>query len=125
MKKVKTEEAVGLTLCHDITEVRDGFKGRAFRRGHIVTAEDIPHLLDLGKKHLYIWEENAGEIHEEDAAQHSVASKLAVPGFYRIRTREENLDAVFVTAMAFARSRALNDEGGTFGKQLRAGFGKK
>ena len=68
MKKVKTEDAVGLTLCHDITEVRDGFKGRAFRRGHVVTAEDIPHLLNLGKKHLYIWEENAGEIHEEDAA---------------------------------------------------------
>ena len=68
MKKIKTEDALGLTLCHDITEVRDGFKGRAFRRGHIVTAEDIPHLLDLGKKHLYIWEENAGEIHEEDAA---------------------------------------------------------
>ena len=68
MKKVKTEDAVGLALCHDITEVRDGFKGRAFKRGHIVTAEDIPHLLDLGKKHLYIWEENAGEIHEEDAA---------------------------------------------------------
>ena len=45
--------------------------------------------------------------------------------FYRIRTCEENLDAVFVTAMAFARSRALNDEGGTFGKQLRVGFGKK
>ena len=68
MKKIKTEDAVGLTLCHDITEVKDGFKGRAFRRGHVVTREDIPHLLDLGKKHLYIWEENAGEIHEEDAA---------------------------------------------------------
>lgn len=68
MKKIRTEDAVGLTLCHDITEVRDGFKGRAFQRGHVVTREDIPHLLDLGKKHLYIWEENAGEIHEEDAA---------------------------------------------------------
>lgn len=68
MKKVKTEDAVGLTLCHDITEVRDGFKGRAFQRGHVITAEDVPHLLNLGKKHIYIWEENAGEIHEEDAA---------------------------------------------------------
>ena len=68
MKKVKTEEAVGLTLCHDITEVRDGFQGRAFRRGHVITPEDVPHLLNLGKKHIYIWEENAGEIHEEDAA---------------------------------------------------------
>ncbi len=68
MKKIRTEDAVGLMLCHDITEVRDGFKGRAFQRGHIVTPEDIPHLLSLGKRHLYIWEENAGEIHEEDAA---------------------------------------------------------
>lgn len=68
MKKVKTEDAVGLTLCHDITEVRDGFKGRAFQRGHVITEADIPHLLNLGKRHIYIWEENAGEIHEEDAA---------------------------------------------------------
>ena len=68
MKKVKTQEAVGLTLCHDITAVRDGFKGRAFRRGHVITAEDVDKLLDLGKRHLYIWEEQAGEIHEEDAA---------------------------------------------------------
>ncbi len=68
MKKIKTEDAVGLTLCHDITEVRDGFKGRAFKRGQVIRREDIPHLLDLGKKHIYIWEENAGEIHEEDAA---------------------------------------------------------
>lgn len=68
MKKVKTEDAVGLTLCHDITEVRDGFKGRAFQRGHVIEEADIPHLLNLGKRHIYIWEENAGEIHEEDAA---------------------------------------------------------
>ena len=64
-------------------------------------------------------------VHEEDAEQHSVTSKVAFPGFYRIWTREVNLDAVFVTAMAFARSRALNDEGGTFGKQIRASLGRK
>ena len=63
--------------------------------------------------------------HDEDAEQHSVMNKLAVPGFYRIRTREEYLDAVFLTAMAFARSRALNSEGGTFGKQIRSSLGKK
>ena len=73
MKKVKTEDAVGLTLCHDITEVRDGFKGRAFSRGHVITREDVSHLLNLGKKHIYIWEENAGEIHEEDAARRLAA----------------------------------------------------
>ncbi len=54
-----------------------------------------------------------------------MTNKVVFPGFYRIRTREENLDAVFVTAMAFARSRALNDEGGTFGKQIRSALGKK
>lgn len=68
MKKVRTEDAVGMVLCHDITEVRDGFKGRAFQRDHVITQADVPHLLNLGKKHIYIWEENAGEIHEEDAA---------------------------------------------------------
>ncbi len=74
---------------------------------------------------IAVLESSSQYVHEEDAEQHSVASKLAVPGFYRIWTREENLDAVFLTAMAFARSRALNNEGGTFGKQLRSGFGKK
>jgi len=55
-------------LCHDITAMRDEFKGAAFKRGHIITEEDIEKLLDLGKKTVFIWEEHAGEIHEEDAA---------------------------------------------------------
>ena len=48
MKKIEVEKAVGMTLCHDITAMRDGFKGAAFRRGHVITEEDIPKLLDLG-----------------------------------------------------------------------------
>lgn len=68
MKKVNVEDAVGMTLCHDITAMRDGFKGAAFRRGHVIRPEDIPELLNLGKKHVFIWEENAGELHEEDCA---------------------------------------------------------
>ena len=68
MKKVNVEDAVGMTLCHDITAMRDGFKGAAFRRGHVIRPEDIPQLLNLGKKHVFIWEENAGELHEEDCA---------------------------------------------------------
>lgn len=58
-----------MTLCHDITAMVDGFKGAAFKRGHVITQEDIPKLLDIGKQHVFIWEENAGEIHEEDAAR--------------------------------------------------------
>ncbi len=68
MKKIRVEDAVGMTLCHDMTAMRDGFKGAAFKRGHVIKEEDIPALLDIGKKAVFVWEENAGEIHEEDAA---------------------------------------------------------
>ena len=33
MKKVRIEDAVGMTLCHDITAMYDGFKGALFKRG--------------------------------------------------------------------------------------------
>lgn len=68
MKKVSIEDAIGMELCHDITEMKDGFKGAAFKRGHIIREEDIPHLLDIGKRTIFVWESNAGEIHEEDCA---------------------------------------------------------
>ena len=68
MKKIRVEDAVGMALCHDITAMRDGFKGAAYKRGHVISQEDIPALLDLGKRTVFVWEENAGEIHEEDAA---------------------------------------------------------
>ncbi|MDO4566873.1 MAG: molybdopterin-binding protein [Oscillospiraceae bacterium] len=73
MKKIDVHEAVGLPLCHDITAMRDGFKGAAFKRGHIIAEEDIEKLLDLGKRTVFVWEEGAGEIHEEDAARRLAA----------------------------------------------------
>ncbi|MDO4174982.1 MAG: molybdopterin-binding protein [Eubacteriales bacterium] len=70
MKLVKTEDAVGMVLCHDMTEIIPGVKkGAAFRKGHIVTEEDIPHLLDIGKRHLYVWDLQDGYVHEDDAAR--------------------------------------------------------
>ena len=63
MKKIRTEDAVGLSLCHDITAVKPGFKGRAFKRGHIIREEDIPALLDLGKRTLFVWDEGCLFIH--------------------------------------------------------------
>lgn len=68
MKKIPVEQAIGMTLCHDITKMVDGFKGAAFRRGHVIREEDIEELLNIGKKTVFVWEENAGEIHEEDCA---------------------------------------------------------
>ena len=61
MKKVRVEDAIGMTLCHDLTEMKDGFKEAAFKRGHVITAEDIPHMLDIGKQNVFIWEENAAK----------------------------------------------------------------
>lgn len=73
MKKIKVEDAVGMELCHDITAMYDGFKGAAFKRGHVIREEDIPKLLDYGKRTVFVWEDNAGEIHEDDAARRMAA----------------------------------------------------
>ena len=73
MRKIRVEDAVGMKLCHDLTEMKDGFKGPAFKRGHVIREEDIPHMLNLGKRMVYIWEENAGEVHEEEAARRMAA----------------------------------------------------
>ena len=69
MKTIRTEEAAGHVLCHDITQiVRGETKGPAFRKGHIVQPEDIPVLLRLGKEHLYVLELGENMLHENDAA---------------------------------------------------------
>lgn len=69
MKKIKTVDAVGQVLCHDITQILPGeFKGRKFKKGHVVKEEDIPVLLSLGKDNLYVWEKQEGMMHENDGA---------------------------------------------------------
>lgn len=70
MKFIKTTEAVGHVLCHDLTQIiKDVSKDAAFRKGHIVTEEDIPILLSMGKENLYIWEKTEGMLHENEAAE--------------------------------------------------------
>ena len=70
MKLIKTEDAVGHVLCHDITQIIRGVtKDAVFRKGHIVTAEDIPVLLSVGKEHLYVWEKDDTMWHENEAAE--------------------------------------------------------
>ncbi|MDD6223262.1 MAG: molybdopterin-binding protein [Lachnospiraceae bacterium] len=70
MKLMKTEDAVGQVLCHDITQIIRGVsKGPVFRKGHIITEADIPVLLSVGKDHVYIWENDETKLHENDAAQ--------------------------------------------------------
>ena len=69
MKKINTIDAVGYVLSHDITEIIPGkFKGRAFKKGHVIRKEDIEKLLSLGKDHIYILELMEDDLHENDAA---------------------------------------------------------
>lgn len=70
MKIIKTEDAVGQVLCHDMTQIIPGkYKDARFRKGHIVTEEDIPILLSMGKENIYVWEMKEGILHENDAAE--------------------------------------------------------
>lgn len=70
MKLIKTEEAVGSVLCHDLTQIIKGVtKDAVFCKGHIVQPEDIPVLLSIGKEHLYVWEADENMLHENDAAR--------------------------------------------------------
>ena len=70
MKLIKTVDAEGAVLCHDITQIIRGVtKDAVFRKGHIVIKEDIPVLLSVGKDTLYVWEKEEGMLHEDDAAE--------------------------------------------------------
>ena len=70
MKLMKTTDAVGQVLCHDITQIiKDEKKGPVFRKGHIIREEDVPVLLSVGKDSVYIWENDENMLHENDAAE--------------------------------------------------------
>ncbi|MDO5142770.1 MAG: molybdopterin-binding protein [Eubacteriales bacterium] len=70
MKTVSTQAAVGMPLAHDLTQIIPGqYKGARFKKGHIVTEEDVPVLLSMGKEHLYVLELGADDVHEDEAGQ--------------------------------------------------------
>ena len=70
MKEIRTKDAVGHVLCHDVTQIIRGVtKDAVFRKGHVITEEDIPVLLSIGKDHLYVWENNGNMLHENEAAE--------------------------------------------------------
>ena len=84
--RIPVTEAVGTVLAHDITEIRQGeFKGRAFKKGHVIREEDVCHLQRLGKEHLFVLNIADDEIHEDDAA-YALAHALMGEG---VKIREE------------------------------------
>ncbi len=69
IKTVPVEKAVGMVLCHDVTQILPGkTKGPLFRKGRVITTEDVPRLLDIGKRNIYVFDLAEGYLHEDDAA---------------------------------------------------------
>ncbi len=109
MKLMRTQDAVGHVLCHDMTQIIPGqYKDARFRKGHVVREEDIPVLLSMGKENLYVWELIPGMVHENDAAhrlcalcenEHMVRGQVkegkleltaAIDGLFRVDARRLN-----------------------------------
>ncbi len=78
-------------------------------------AEGIAPSYDIRKdgEHLAYAENTSQYVHEEDAEQHKVASKIPNPMFFRIFTDEKNLDLLFTVLVAIARSGATDERGGS------------
>ena len=94
MKKIKTEDAVGLILCQDMTQIIPGVsKGPRFRKGHRVAEEDIPTLLSMGKEYLFVWEDDPNLIHENDFAE-AMYRGTAGPGMRPTEVKEGKIEAV-------------------------------
>lgn len=92
MKLIPVQEAVGQVLCHDMTQIIPGeFKGARFRKGHVVTEEDIPVLLSMGKENLYVWEMKPGILHENEAAERLCALCLG-DGMARSEVKEGKIE---------------------------------
>jgi molybdenum cofactor synthesis domain-containing protein len=87
-REVPVEQAVGMTLAHDLTKIVPGeFKGRIFAKGHVIQEEDIPVLLDIGKRHIFVLELTDDELHENDAAKR-MADALAGANVYQAPVHE-------------------------------------
>ena len=67
---ITLEEAIGKQLAHDLTQIdaKAGTKGARFRKGHVVSEEDLPTLRNMGRDNLSILEMEEGDVHENDAA---------------------------------------------------------
>ncbi|WP_442601863.1 molybdopterin-binding protein [Paenibacillus sp. KN14-4R] len=75
LREVKVEDAIGMRLSHDLTQIIPGqFKGRLFQKGHVIREEDIPALLSIGKEHIYVMDLAPGYVHEDDAARRLAAA---------------------------------------------------
>ena len=98
MKEVSVEKAIGTVLAHDLTQIIPGeYKGPKFKKGHVITEEDVPVLLSMGKKHLYVLEKDDTDVHENDAALR-IASKAAGNGIRLTEPNEGKIELIAETS---------------------------
>jgi len=98
MKEVAVEKAVGTVLAHDLTQIIPGeYKGARFKKGHVITEEDVPVMLSMGKKHLYVLEKDDTDVHENEAALR-IASKAAGNGIRLTEPNEGKIELIAETS---------------------------
>jgi hypothetical protein len=116
MKAIPVEAAVGSILSHDVTRiVVGGEKGPAFRRGHVIQAADVPTLLDIGKRHVFVTEITPGMLHEDEAAVRLVRAvagaglALSAPREGRINLTALHDGLLTIDVAALQRLNAMGD----------------
>lgn len=115
MKTVAVADAVGMVLGHDLTEIVPGtFKGVAFKKGHIITEDDIPRLLRIGKEHIYVLDLGPGMLHENEAALRMARSAagagidLSEPAEGKVELRATSTGLLKVDAEALCQVNLLD-----------------
>jgi molybdenum cofactor synthesis domain-containing protein len=103
-KKIPVEEAMGKVLVHDVTRVDPdkGVKGPAFKKGHIITQEDIEKLKDLGKEYVYVLDLEPCEIHEDEAAV-ILAEAIMGENTYRDETPTEGKISIYSSVFGLVK----------------------
>lgn len=72
VKRVKTEDAIGKPIAHDVVRYGPGLKSILFKRGRVITAADVEKLKDTGNYSVYITEKKEEGVHEDEAATRMV-----------------------------------------------------
>ncbi len=92
---VRIEDAIGMPISHDMTQidVKSGYKGARFKRGHIIKHDDLPVLRSMGKNSISVLHMEDNDVHEDDAASR-LATRLAGEGL-RLDGPEEGKIALY------------------------------
>lgn len=107
VETVSVEEAIGMVLCHDMTKIVPGeCKGPAFKKGHVITEQDIPELLKIGKEHIYVLNLQDGVIHENEAAER-IAKAAAGPGITLSDVSEGRINFIAEPGLLHVNTEAL------------------